>query len=221
MLGVEEIVTIDVSDYEKAGVVLDLMLPLPEKYEGIADFIIGGSTLDNVFDPAMYLMNINRLLRPGGRLFEIDCAVNGFGFVAYLIFTAAWFLDYFVVNKFDDCKVYLVEIPGFWYLYGFGVNPNNLIDGSWIENFPNRPGCQLWIAVIAEKGANSTYSARPNQAQYRAKEEWQPYFESLKHMAANPRRWVRGSTPTPGEIAHTPPHGPQIGYEFLGTLFTG
>src|SRR5215471_18899596 len=34
------------------------------------DFLFGGSVLDNIFDPATYMVNVSKLLRPGGRVFD-------------------------------------------------------------------------------------------------------------------------------------------------------
>ena len=62
MLGAKNVRYIDVSDYEGADVILNLNNPLPKQYEGVADFIFGGSVCDNIFDPAAYLSNMARLL---------------------------------------------------------------------------------------------------------------------------------------------------------------
>src|SRR5262245_60177247 len=43
---------IDVSDYEGAEITHDLCMPLPPHLVGIADFIVDGSCLDNIWDPA-------------------------------------------------------------------------------------------------------------------------------------------------------------------------
>jgi 2-polyprenyl-3-methyl-5-hydroxy-6-metoxy-1,4-benzoquinol methylase len=59
---------VDVSPYEGAEVIHDLNQPLPDRLRGTADFIVDGSVLDNVFDPATGLRNLTEMLRPGGRL---------------------------------------------------------------------------------------------------------------------------------------------------------
>lgn len=76
MLGAREVHAIDISDYEGAKIVWDLCRPVPENLECASDFIVGGSTLDNVFDPAQYLRNVARMLKPGGRFFDINHANN-------------------------------------------------------------------------------------------------------------------------------------------------
>jgi SAM-dependent methyltransferase len=72
MLEAKEVHGIDIGDYKGASIVCDLCEPLPDKLANSADFIVGASTLDDVFDPAQYLRNIAKLLRPGERLFEIN-----------------------------------------------------------------------------------------------------------------------------------------------------
>jgi hypothetical protein len=82
----------------------------PDNLVGTVDFIVGGSTLDNIFDPAQYVKNVVRLLRPGGRTFEFNIYADRHR--PYMIFPPPWYYDFFVVNECDDCKVYLVENSG-------------------------------------------------------------------------------------------------------------
>jgi hypothetical protein len=63
LLGVQNVIAIDCSDYEGAELILDLNQPVPEALEGTLEFIVGGSVLDNIFDPASYLKNMSRLLK--------------------------------------------------------------------------------------------------------------------------------------------------------------
>src|SRR5262249_13343949 len=76
LLGVPEVRCLDHSDYEGADLIHDLNVPIPKSLEGVADFILDGSTLDNVFDPATALKNITRMLKPGGRLLSFNMASN-------------------------------------------------------------------------------------------------------------------------------------------------
>ena len=64
-LGIDGVKALDASAYEGAEIVHDLNRPLPDNLKAMADFIVDGSTLDNVFDPAMTLRNYAQLLRPG------------------------------------------------------------------------------------------------------------------------------------------------------------
>ena len=69
LLGVNSIRALDHSAYEGAEIVHDLNHPVPDVLSGVADLIVDGSTLDNLFSPSIALQNIARMLRPGGRFF--------------------------------------------------------------------------------------------------------------------------------------------------------
>jgi SAM-dependent methyltransferase len=105
-LGIAEVHAVDHSDFEGADIIHNMNQPIPPSLAGIADLILDGSTLDNVHDSATALMNYNRMLRPGGRLVSINAAkpdVQG----AYTGMAAEWFLDYYAVNNYTDCRVYV------------------------------------------------------------------------------------------------------------------
>ena len=108
LFGVDRIKALDRSDYEGAEIIDDLGTPVPDELKCCADFIVDGSTLDNTFNPALTLKNYCELLRPGGRLCLINTLSNHFD--PYTIATPSWFFDYFVMNKFDDCRVYIIVI---------------------------------------------------------------------------------------------------------------
>jgi hypothetical protein len=187
LLGARSVKALDHSPYEGAEVIHDLRYPLPSHLHGVTDFLVDGSTLDNVFTPSVVLQNFASLLRPGGRML----LVNAFSAhnTAYVIMPPLWYVDYFVMNNFSDCKVYiLMFIEGepivdnvFWvdldYLYdarrGMGrfVSPHQMV-----------------TVVFAEKGADSTVDRLPNQQDYRSPEEWDQFQANLDVM----RRRKRG-----------------------------
>ena len=175
LLGVPKIKALDVSDYEGADIVHDLTTPIPKELEESADFILDGSTLDNVFDPAMVLRNIARLLRPGGRLVSVNVASNHYG--PYMIPTPFWLLDYFTVNAFADCKVYVL-------VYGpKGVNFFTP-DLSKLDRALHQPNnfvspYVMGLIVLAEKGRASTWDRSPNQHQYRSSSDWDHFARCL------------------------------------------
>ncbi len=67
-----DVIALDVSDYEGAEIIHDLNTPLPNKYRSVADFIFNGSCLDNLFDPAMAIKSMSKMLRPGGRVMHVE-----------------------------------------------------------------------------------------------------------------------------------------------------
>jgi hypothetical protein len=85
--------------------------------------------LDNIFDPAQALRNITELLALNGRVIHIEMASNLA--YEYLIFSTDWFLDFYVVNDFADCRVYVCTFKsveellyGPWEVYAYLPSPD-------------------------------------------------------------------------------------------------
>lgn len=199
LLGVERIRAVDHSDFEGADIILDLNRPLPAEMVGAAEFVFGGSVLDNIFDPATYIRNIARLLAPGGRLFDQNIA--SFEFHPYLIASPAWYFDYFVSNGFEDCKVYFLQGGFVQHLYGLDVDPEDPIISD-LGNADN--GSPFGVLIIAEKGAASAWERIPSQDQYRDKVEWAAFRDSLRRIKRSNRPYELFSRPSPIDLARSP-----------------
>jgi SAM-dependent methyltransferase len=179
--------SLDVSNYEQAEVVCDLQAPLPRKYRGYADFIFNGSCLDNIFDTAAAIRNMTQLLKPNGRVYSFEQG-NSHP-TAYLKYSADWFMDYYALNQFEDCKTYIVSAPnslGTPLIPGAGATSFELPRRSpyeqivysynpYVEN-AGGPGydcssvelfSRYEIHCIAEKGRQSSYEHSPIQKHYR------------------------------------------------------
>lgn len=189
LLGVPAIKAIDVSDYEGADIVHDLTVPIPDRLEGVADFILDGSTLDNVFDPATVLRNVARLLKPGGRLVGVNVASNTH--CPYIIPTAHLLLEYFIVNGFTDAKVYM-----FVYNKDGGMNAFTPDLTHMRRGQPQPPNFTsdhaMALVVMAEKAQHSTWNKSPIQHQYRS--EWSEFERNLAVIETNPRPHLARST---------------------------
>lgn len=157
---------LDVSDYEGADIIHDLNEPLPAGLHGTADFIFDGSCLDNIFDVAIAMRSLSKLLRPGGRIvmMEHGTAIQG----ALTVFSPEWFFNFFAVNDYADCQIFLGTFPrndkmrGPWDLHIWKPfdKHGNAVSAS--------PDCGDFVnLVIAEKGESSTDDRVPIQAQYR------------------------------------------------------
>lgn len=180
---------LDVTDYEGATVLHDMCQPVPAALAGKFDFIFNGSILDNVFDPAMALRNMSRMLTPGGRVMHIEMA-SRLAF-EYLIHGADWFLDYYVFNGFADCKVYVVLFDdvdalmhGPWEVFAYFPKP----DGE-VFNLKDLIKAHAAIVVVAEKGTGSTTDASPVQYHYRGSEhhaQWQQKYQAMTQGAKRP-----------------------------------
>jgi hypothetical protein len=186
-LGNSRVLAVDVNPYEGAEIIHNLNDPIPDTFRGTADFIVDGSTLDNVFDPAMAIRNFAALLRPGGRMLTINAWNTREG--SYTACSAAWYFDFFVANGFADCKVYMCVSAGsrsnvYW------LDPDFM--GS-VEARVRPPIFACWwrkpfTLVLAEK-AGSAQSAvvSPTQGHYRSDQEWSHYLENLQQIKKSQR----------------------------------
>jgi SAM-dependent methyltransferase len=157
---------LDVSDYEGAEIVHDLCFELPDKYAGIADFIFNGSCLDNLFDPARAMRSLSKMVRPGGRMMDIEhgTPVNG----AFICYSPEWFFDFFAANNYADCQIIVGKfrkLLATWHAYWW--RPYFAIGGKLRQSYPTYREDFVTVCV-AEKGPNSTDDKTPVQAGYRA-----------------------------------------------------
>jgi SAM-dependent methyltransferase len=180
-----EIEALDISDYEDANIIHDMCKPLPKKYENAYDFIFNGSCLDNIFDPATAIKNISRLMKRSGRVIHIE-RVSRVHF-AYIAFSLAWFHDYYAINNFKDCKVYLVLWKGNtledsdWSIYRYLPYVNSSKGESFHEHDRRYDeSFQSHAIVIAEKGDDSTFNKHPVQYYYRTEAQNKKYLEMAK-----------------------------------------
>jgi hypothetical protein len=194
LLGVRNVVAIDQSGYEGADLIVDLNRPLPPKHEGSVDFLYGGSVVDNIFNPATYLQNVARLLRPGGRL--VDQTLLSQHHHPYTLLTPAWFQDFFTVNRFRSCTMYVAEYaePGFAHIYGVVPDPD-----EFLSDFgPARDQIVIGLTVLAEKADSSTWEELPSQDQYRNPKEADAYRSALAQM--EPPVFAEFPAPTSAEL---------------------
>jgi hypothetical protein len=184
-LGIHSIKALDTNPYEGAEIVHNLNDPIPDSLRESADFIVDGSTLDNVFDPAMALRNLAAMLKPGGRVLMINAWSPRDG--AYQLCSPAWYFDFFVTNGFADCKTYVC------------VSAGNRANTYWLDPAFMRtaearirvPLLACWwripaVLVLAEKAA-SLPIVSPTQAHYRSEREWVRYLDNLAAIERSTR----------------------------------
>ena len=191
-LGAAEVHAVDHSDFEGADIIHDMNLPIGPALEGIADLILDGSTLDNVHDPARALMNYNRMLRPGGRVISINAAkpdIQG----AYSGMSPEWFLDYYAINEYTDCRIYVqLNFPNEPWSDPSGV-PMALLamDYRWIVQHGQLPPLDhegwAFVIVVAEKGAASGWDRIPTRARFRSDDEQERWLAAVERFSASQR----------------------------------
>jgi hypothetical protein len=186
-LGGCRVKALDVSPYEGAEIIHNLNEPIPESLRESADFIVDGSTLDNVFDPAMALRNLAAMLKPGGRLLMINAWSPRDG--SYQLCSPAWYFDFFVTNGFADCKTYGC------------ISAGNRANAYWLDPAFMRtaearvrvPLLACWwripsVLVLAEKAREpSAPIVSPTQAHYRSEGEWGRYLDNLTSITRSTR----------------------------------
>jgi hypothetical protein len=183
LLGLHNIRALDHTSYENADVIHDLRYPVPPYLREVADFIVDGSTLDNVFAPSVALKNYCELLKPGGRLL----AINAFSTydTPYAIMPPLWYLDYFVMNKFADAKIYVI-------VYREGKDNVFYVDLDFLQEHRRDMGrflspYHMVTVVFAEKGASATSDRLPIQQDYRSADDWEIFCRHLCEMQKSQR----------------------------------
>lgn len=162
LMGITDMVAMDVSDYEGAEIIHNLNLPIPESLHNQFDFIIDGGTFDHLFDLRRAFANVVKMLRPGGRIFQWNAASNFTG-SAYLSFGPDFFYDYFTINHFVDFNVYVAEVDSIgqresWEFYEYiGAGESHHFRSSKIQ----------MTVVLAQKGPSTTWNEMPVQSHYR------------------------------------------------------
>jgi hypothetical protein len=174
----------DVSAYEGAEIIFNLSERVPDVLLGGFDFIYNGSVLDNVFDPAACIRNTSRMLRPHGRVFNYEGAAHVSP--AYLKFSPDWFFDYYALNDFADCQVYVVTYDDVhldpWEVFQF--DPFTA-DGKL--TMPMRLPTEAMVVAIAENAPIATVDKAPLQNVYRSAAH-EVYRVAAERFQSSPRR---------------------------------
>ena len=183
-LGIDSVKALDTSPYEGAEIVHDLNRPLPDNLKATADFIVDGSTLDNVFDPAMTLRNYAQLLRPGGRLLastHSTPATVRLRFARRIGSSTISSKTDFPIAKFMSAP----DLPA----------PTTAI-GSIRNTWPAKgrvnwcfPPCGGAITPwsLPKRVPHPLRNASPTQHPYRSAEEWTRYVARLSAINRSPR----------------------------------
>ena len=170
-----KVLSLDVSAYENADIIFDIQNHLPSQYHRFADFVYDGGCLDNIFDVATAIRNISSMMKPGGRFLASN--IGGPHPTAYLKFSADWFMDFFAINQYADCKTYIINYPG-----ANQKDPNQIVVYRFNPYVEHATGvgydCSSIVATnryqilcFAEKGSNSTDDKNPIQKHYRTDPE--------------------------------------------------
>jgi hypothetical protein len=162
LLGLPDVTALDCSAHEGAELVLDLNAEVPGELHGRFGSILDGGTLEHVFDVRRALMNIARMLAPGGRVIHIS-PVNNYANHGFYQFSPTLFLDYYRANEFDDLRLFVADQVGrdpryaAWDL--FQVDPRH-------QPLCMRSSRPMLAVCLARKSARSSADRVPAQAYY-------------------------------------------------------
>jgi hypothetical protein len=194
LLGVDAVRTLDVRDVD---IVPGLSTPIPQLLRSNADFIVDGGALSDLFSPAAAMRSYAAMLRPGGRLLAINNLSGHFD--PYSIPSPAWYLDYFVINGFEDCKVYVIVYPQEGPANAFYVDIDCLLDPAR-EVRTLLSSYEMAVVTFAEKGNSSTDGALPTHVHRRSSVESEQYRASLGHIKRSKRLHLVRSRGELGDI---------------------
>lgn len=199
-----ETFSFDATDYEKAGIILDLNKPFDgqlnesqlNKFDGLFD----GGCLDNVWNPAQAQMNLSSLLDLGGRIINWVSASNWPG--AFCMISCEWLLSFYAINGFKNIRVY------WFHPISDGTNWPNLTAEVWRfnPNFTRRlnydhykaalqesshPGFVLAVAEVVEKKLPTEWEI-PMQSHYLGG-DYKDWREDYDHVEGLPFAFTAGS----------------------------
>jgi SAM-dependent methyltransferase len=189
--------SLDVVEGFGGTVIHDLNTPIPKSLEGQFDFILDGGTFDHLVQLGTAFQNVIRMLRPGGRVFHYNAA-SGYIGAAYVSFGPDLFYDYYVVNKFADCRVHVLR----------GTGPGTH-DPFEVFYLPDGRTKQLnsarhqMVACLAEKSKHSTYQAVPVEFTYRPPHLREEFAEQRARMRRAKRPMLTGARPVGSAVRET------------------
>ena len=121
LLGADQVVSVDASDYEGATRVVDLNGTLPTTLRGAFSAVVDAGTLEHVFDFPAAVRNCMRMVEPNGHVLSITPANNmaGHGFyqfspeLFYRVFTEAngFRVERMLITEVSSSKWYEVSDP--------------------------------------------------------------------------------------------------------------
>lgn len=163
MLGFDEVVRVDYSDYEAPDAILDLNAPsTPEALCGAFDVVLDSGTIEHVFDIAAALKHCCRMVKVGGRVIHLtpssNCIEHGFHSVSPTLFA-----DFYAASHFDIEKIYLCRIPldlprGYWSVFDYLNSPRFIPLGQLDD--------KIWFTFCVATATENSVPTPPMQWVY-------------------------------------------------------
>jgi len=152
--------SMDASSYEGADIIHNLCDPVPPELHDSADFIFEGSCLDDCFNPAQLMLNVDRMLRVGGRLFMVNLGtVTNIPGPAYAVCSVDWYTEFLEVNGYTEI---CVQVWSYVHVADQTWHPGPMMSGT-----PAMPSLPCCITVSASKVARVLPQLQPMRKGYR------------------------------------------------------
>jgi len=161
MLGAAKVVVADVSDYEKADIIMDLNYAVDDKHHEKYDVIFDSGSLEHIFDIPMALANLVKMLKIGGRIILFLPASNAIDHGFYS-FSPTLFYDYFSSNGFAEFSCYLIEGSSYNQHLKSKIYRYNYVD----KDFPIISKNSVDVCFMATKTKVCSQITKPSQNIY-------------------------------------------------------
>jgi len=181
-LGAGQIESIDISTYERASIVHDMNLPLPERYHSQFDLVIDGGSLEHVFHYPVAIQNCMEAVARSGHLLTVTPANNLLGHGFYQISPELLFRVLSPENGYSIARMMIYEQPwtGTWYAV---ADPEKV--RSRVELTNSKPAYLLTCARRIE--IVPIFSKTPQQSDY--SKIWKESAEREPPPTAPPWSW--------------------------------
>ena len=165
-LGAQALEAIDASNYERAGIVLDMNRPAPVELHGRFTALIDGGTLEHIFDVPQAFRNVAALLRVGGHFVSVNGTNNFMGHGFYQFSPELFFRVLAPENGFELETLVLTEThrDSYWYE---ASDPAVFRERLEVVN-----GYPTYVMVRARKVADVPLFATPPQQSDYSEQSW-------------------------------------------------
>lgn len=165
LLGAERVYAADISNYENPDIIMDLNVPVDNKYHNKFDVILDAGTLEHIFNIPQALENIRLMAKPGGTIILITPASGAIDHGFYQISPTLYY-DYFGINGFENFSCFILEGSG-----SKGKIYKYKPDATGILTLVSKKG--IAVAFFASKSTNNNLKTNmPIQGLYNASPYW-------------------------------------------------
>lgn len=161
LLGAAEVVSLDYSDYEGAGLVHDMNQPIPSDWREKFSVVHDGGTIEHVFNAPQAFQNCMEMVRIGGHFTQVNVANNFMGHGFWQFSPELLFRVFSPANGFRIQAVLLHEVVpgGAWYLLRDPAEMHARVE--LCNNLPT------YVLTIAQRMARTDiFHPAPQQSDY-------------------------------------------------------